>query len=201
MTTIVFATRNPGKVVELAQLTREIPGLLIRGLQDFDVPEVAETGATFAANATLKALAVSRATGLPALADDSGLQVDALEGAPGVYSARYAGEHADDAANNAKLARAMRGQTCKTARFRSVLALADVSGRLGGDVILAEGRCEGEILSEPQGSGGFGYDPLFYVPALKMSFAQIDLATKNQLSHRGKAMEVLLPKLIAYFAL
>ncbi len=201
MTTLIFATRNPGKVVELAQLTREIPGLLIRGLQDFDVPEVAETGATFAANATLKALAVSRATGLPALADDSGLQVDALEGAPGVYSARYAGEHADDAANNAKLARAMHGQTCKTARFRSVLALADVSGRLGGDVILAEGRCEGEILSEPQGSGGFGYDPLFYVPALKMSFAQIDLATKNQLSHRGKAMEVLLPKLIAYFAL
>lgn len=198
---LLFATHNQGKVVELAKLFAKVEGLEVRSLDGYDVPEVEEDGATFAANAAKKALAVSKATGLPALADDSGLEVDALGGDPGVHSARYAGEHGDDAANNAKLLSAMQGQPKRSARFRSALALADWAGSLGNEVIEASGACEGEILSEPRGTGGFGYDPLFYCPELGCTFAEAGVGPKNQLSHRARAMSEMLPKLMDYFAL
>jgi len=198
---LLFATRNMGKVAEMRVLTKSIAGLTLRSLEGLDVPEIEETGDTFAANATLKALAVSRPTGLPALADDSGLEVDALSGAPGVYSARYAGAAADDLANNEKLLRAMAGKEERAARFRSVLAFVDTQGKLGEGVLLADGKCEGEITREPRGSGGFGYDPLFYYPALDSTFAEIGIEAKNNLSHRAQAMSLLLPKLIHYFGL
>lgn len=200
-TLLLFATHNPGKVTELAELFADIEGIEVRSLADYDVPEVEEDGATFADNAAKKALAVSAATGLPALADDSGLEVDALGGAPGVRSARYAGEHGDDAANNAKLVEAMRHHSQRSARFRSALALADCQGPLGQEVVLAGGACEGEILQEPRGDGGFGYDPLFYSPELKATFAEAGVGSKNQISHRARAMSEMLPKLIEYFAL
>src|SRR5690606_31609322 len=131
-----------------------------------EVPEVDEDAWTFAGNAIKKAREISAATGLPALADDSGLEVDALGGAPGVRSARYAGPGADAAASNARLLEALAGVPAdrRAARFRAVLALADVAGPLGADVITADGLCEGTILEAPRGAGGFGYDPLFFVP-------------------------------------
>ncbi len=198
---LLFATRNAGKVSELIELTRGVSGLEVRSIQGLDLAEVEETGTTFSANAALKALAVSRATGLPALADDSGLEVDALGGAPGVFSARYAGEQADDAANNEKLLQAMTGVSNRSARFRSVLALADTRGALGEEVLLAEGSCEGEITTALRGEGGFGYDPLFYFPALDATFAEIGSSPKNDLSHRAQAFSRLFPKLIRYFDL
>ncbi len=197
---LLFATRNVGKVVELRELTAALP-IEVRSLEGLGVPEVEEDGNTFEANASKKARVVSAATGLPALADDSGLEVDALDGAPGVHSARYAGEDCDDAANNAKLIEALTGVTNRTARFRSTLALADCTGALGEDVIVASGTCEGSILQEPKGTGGFGYDPLFYCPQLGQTFAEAGVGSKNQLSHRAAAMKLLLPKLIRYFHL
>lgn len=198
---LLFATRNRGKVAELTELTRGIEGLTVRSLDGYDLPEVIEDGETFAANAAKKAREVSAATGLPALADDSGLEVDALGLAPGVHSARYAGEACDDTANNQKLLQAMRGKAQRSARFRSALVLADVQGALGHDEILAEGVCEGEILEAPRGDGGFGYDPFFYVPELESTFAELGIGSKNERSHRARAMAQMLPKLIQYFGL
>lgn len=198
---LLFATRNAGKVAELARLIAGVSGLQVRSLDGYDLPEVIEDGESFQANAALKALAVSRATGLPALADDSGLQVDALGGEPGVHSARYAGDNADDQSNNDKLLRAMHGVDQRSARFVSVLAFADAQGELGDELIYAEGKCEGEITTAPQGSGGFGYDPLFYFPPLKATFAELGIGPKNDLSHRAKAMAKILPKLTRYFDL
>ncbi len=202
MTRLVFATRNPGKVVELRQLLAGLD-LDILSASDLDVPEVVEDGDTFAANAAKKALEVSRATGLPALADDSGLEVDALGGAPGVISARYAGPEQDDAHNNQKLLRELAGVPAdqRTARFRSVVALADAAGRLGGEVLTADGTCEGIILDQPRGTGGFGYDPLFYAPELGCTFAEAGVGPKNDLSHRARAMRAMRPRLLAYFGL
>ena len=193
----MFATRNKGKLVELRDL---LPGVDVRAIDELDVhvPEVVEDADTFAGNAIKKAREVSAATGLPALADDSGLEVDALGGAPGVYSARYAGEGHDDAANNAKLLAALAGVTNRTARFRAVLALADVRGALGGEAITADGTCEGTILDAPRGTGGFGYDPLFYAPELGMTFAEAGTGTKRHLSHRARAMAAMKPKLLVY---
>jgi len=199
-TILLFATRNAGKVVELRELTKGLP-ITVRSLEGYDLAEVEEDGDTFAANAKKKALAVSAATGLAALADDSGLQVDALGGAPGVHSARYAGENCDDAANNKKLLGALAGVTERTARFRSCLALADCAGSLGNQVLRASGTCEGRILEEHRGTGGFGYDPLFFCSELGKTFAEASRDHKNQVSHRAQAMKVLLPKLIAYFHL
>lgn len=199
--TLLFATRNQGKVTELVELTRGIAGLQVRSLDGLDLPEVVEDGDTFIANATKKAREVSAATGLPALADDSGLEVDALALAPGVHSARYAGPKCDDEDNNRKLVDDMAGVAKRSARFRSALVLADVKGPLGDQVIVAEGVCEGEILEEPRGSGGFGYDPLFYVPELQSTFAELGIGTKNERSHRARAMAEMLPKLIEYFGL
>jgi XTP/dITP diphosphohydrolase len=202
MKVLLFATRNRGKLAELRELLRDLP-LELRGLEGMSVPEVVEDGDTFAANATKKALEVSRATGLPALADDSGLEVDALGGAPGVISARYAGPNATDAENNDKLLAALEGlpASARGARFRSVLALADVRGPLDGEVLRTEGVCEGIILPAPRGTGGFGYDPLFYSPELGASFAQIGVGKKNDLSHRARAMKLMKDKLKDYFQL
>jgi len=195
----VFATRNKGKLVELRAL---LPGLDVRSLDELDraVPEVVEDADTFAGNASKKAREVALATGCPALADDSGLEVDALGGAPGVYSARYAGVGHDDAANNAKLLAALAGVPAarRTARFRAALALADVAGALGDRVLAADGVCEGVILDAPRGTGGFGYDPLFFAPELAMTFAEAGVGSKSQLSHRARAMAAMKPQLVAY---
>jgi XTP/dITP diphosphohydrolase len=203
MRPLVFATRNPGKVVELRQL---LPGIAVLGIDEAAarlgraIPEVEEDADTFAGNAAKKAREVSRATGLPALADDSGLEVDALGGAPGVWSARYAGPGADDAANNAKLLAALAGVPAvrRTARFRSVLALADVTGPLGDAVITADGACDGVVLDAPRGAGGFGYDPLFWVPEVGKTFAELGVGTKGELSHRARAMQAIRPRLLTY---
>jgi XTP/dITP diphosphohydrolase len=199
----VFATRNPGKLVELRQL---LPDASVLGIEEAaarlgrDIPEVDEDADTFAGNAIKKAREVARATGFPALADDSGLEVDALGGAPGVWSARYAGHGAGDAANNAKLLAALRDvpPERRTARFRSVLALADVHGPLQDRVITAEGACEGLVLDAPRGTGGFGYDPLFLVPAFGQTFAELGIGPKGELSHRARAMQAIRPELLAY---
>ena len=202
---LVFATRNPGKLVELRQL---LPDVDVVGIEEaaarlgHEIPEVDEDADTFIGNAVKKAREVSRATGFPALADDSGLEVDALGGAPGVWSARYAGHGGGDAANNAKLLVALRDvpPERRTARFRSVLALADVDGPLGDRVITAEGLCEGRLLDAPRGSGGFGYDPLFLVPSLGQTFAELGIGAKGELSHRARAMYAIKPRLLAYLS-
>jgi XTP/dITP diphosphohydrolase len=164
------------------------------------IPDVIEDADTFAGNATKKAREVSVITGLPALADDSGLEVDALDGAPGVYSARYAGDQHDDAANNAKLLAVLDGipRERRTARFRAVLALADAAGPLGNEVLTADGTCEGIILDAPRGTGGFGYDPLFFAPELGMTFAEAGVGPKSDLSHRARAMKAIKPRLLEY---
>jgi XTP/dITP diphosphohydrolase len=195
---LVFATRNRGKLVELRDL---LVGIEVLSIDDIGaVPEVIEDADTFVGNAIKKAREVSAATGLPALADDSGLEVDALGGAPGVYSARYAGEHADDAANNAKLLVALAGipSERRTARFRASLALADVSGPLGAETLTADGTCEGLVLDAARGTCGFGYDPLFLVPELGRTFGELSLGDKRELSHRGRAMRAIKPRLLAY---
>jgi XTP/dITP diphosphohydrolase len=205
---LLFATHNRGKLVELRQLLGDL-ALEVVCLDDLADPpsEVVEDGDTFAANAVKKALALSRATGLPALADDSGLEVDALGGAPGVRSARYSGSplegRARDLANIDKLLEALSGvpDPERGARFRSVVALADHAGRLGDQVLTAEGACEGRILHQPRGTGGFGYDPLFYQPDLGATFAEIPLAEKNLRSHRARAMAAMKPRLVDYFRL
>jgi XTP/dITP diphosphohydrolase len=200
---LVFATRNPGKLVELREL---LAGVNVIGIAEaiaglgHDIPEVVEDAETFAGNAIKKAREISAATGLPALADDSGLEVDALAGAPGVWSARYAGPGATDAANNTKLLAALAGVPAerRTGRFRAVLALADVTGPLGTDTITAEGTCEGVVLDAPRGTGGFGYDPLFLVPSVGKTFAELGVGSKGELSHRALAMQAIKPKLIEY---
>ncbi len=199
----MFATRNQGKLVELRQLLPDVTVLDITAAAarlGREIPEVEEDADTFAGNAAKKAREVSAATGLPALADDSGLEVDALAGAPGVYSARYAGPGATDVANNAKLLAALSGLAPdrRTARFRASLALADVTGPLGEEVLVADGTCDGVILDEPRGTGGFGYDPLFLLPDLGQTFAELGVGTKGDLSHRARAMRALKPRLLAY---
>jgi XTP/dITP diphosphohydrolase len=201
--TLVFATRNRGKVVELRALLEGLEDLVLVSAADLDLPDVVEDGATFAANAARKAIEVSRATGLPSLADDSGLEVDALDGAPGVVSARWASGAHDDRLNNEKLLRELGGVPAerRTARFRSAVALADTAGRLGERLLTAEGVCEGLILDAPRGTGGFGYDPLFYAPELGATFAELGVGPKNHLSHRARAIRALRPQLVDYFRL
>jgi XTP/dITP diphosphohydrolase len=204
---LVFATRNAGKVEELRQLLAELE-LEVISLAELEaqrgapLPEVEEDGDTFEKNAIKKAREVSRASGLPALADDSGLEVDALGGAPGVYSARYAGAGATDAQNNDKLLAALARvpPTQRTARFRAVIAFADESGELAGKTLTAAGACEGAITNEPRGTGGFGYDPLFFVPELGATFGELGVGPKKQRSHRARAVKALLPELVAYFS-
>lgn len=192
---LVLATRNRGKVEEIRELLSGL-GIEILSLEDFpDVPEVLEDGKTFEENARKKAEVAARCTGLPALADDSGLEVDALNGAPGVRSARFAGDDATYAENNAALLRLMEGvlPEKRTARFRCILALAFPDGT----VRTMEGACEGRIAEESKGDHGFGYDPLFFVPELGKTFAQISRTEKGKISHRGRALRRLKQALAA----
>ena len=200
---LVFATRNKGKLVELRQLLPTVDVLSVDEAATqlgIEIPDVVEDADTFIGNASKKAREISEITTYPALADDSGLEVDALDGAPGVYSARYAGEPHDDRRNNDKLLAALEGVPAdkRTARFRAVLALADVNGKLRDQIITASGTCDGVILDAPRGTGGFGYDPLFFSPELGMTFAEAGIGTKSELSHRARAMKSIKQQLLAY---
>lgn len=191
---LVLATDNPGKLRELAALLGDDWQVLPQG--HFGLRSAPETGTTFRANAELKARHAASATGLPSIADDSGLEVDALAGAPGVESANFAGPGASDAANNARLLAALSGVPAgrRTARYRCVLVFV----RSGDDPrpLVAEGSWEGAIAEAPRGSGGFGYDPLFIDAATGRTGAELDPAAKNAVSHRGKALRQL-QKLLA----
>ncbi|RKQ84582.1 XTP/dITP diphosphohydrolase [Brockia lithotrophica] len=184
MRLLLIASQNPGKIREVRELLASLAWGIV-SLERFpDVKLPPETGETFAENAVRKAIAAMEATGLPSLADDSGLVVPALGGRPGVRSARYAGEGADDAANVAKLLAEMRGVADRRAYFVSVVAFAAP----GEPVQTFEGRLEGVITEEPRGTGGFGYDPVFYVPDLGKTLAEVPLEVKNAISHRGQAL-------------
>ena len=189
-TPLVLASGNAGKIREFHQLLAPL-GLEVRPQSEFGVPEVEETGLTFVENALLKAREASRISGLPSLADDSGLEVDALNGAPGIYSARFAGEPKSDSRNNASLLEALaevpEGQ--RTGRYWCVLVYL----RHAEDPVplIVQQSWEGEILAHPRGEGGFGYDPLFWLPEQGMSAAELSAAEKNRLSHRGRALQSL----------
>lgn len=184
---LVLATRNAGKTREIRDLLEGFP-VEIKNLDDFGrIPSVEEDGETFDENAYKKASFTAKILGLPALADDSGLEVEALGGAPGVHSARYAGQSATDAENNAKLLRKMEGKTNRAAAFTCVISIAVPSG----EALTYEARCEGAIAEVPAGENGFGYDPLFYCPQFNRTFAQLTVEEKNRVSHRGKALAEL----------
>lgn len=184
MNHLVIATRNRHKLDEIRAILGPGAPVLKSALDFSDIPDVVEDGDTFEANAQKKALALAQATGGWALADDSGLEVDALDGAPGVFSARYAGEPSDSAANNAKLLRELSGVANRTARFRCVLCLA----RPGAAPRFVDGRCEGRIVAALRGANGFGYDPLFMPDGFEVTFADMPAAQKNEISHRGRAL-------------
>ena len=193
MIEILLATHNRGKVREIRQVAADHDWLW-HSLDDFpEVAEAVEDADTFAGNARRKALHYAEATGLPTLADDSGLEVDALGGSPGVLSARYAGSPHDDAANNRKLVAALKGipPAQRTARFRCAMALA----RPGQVLAETQGAVEGVIIDEPRGSNGFGYDPHFLIPALGKTMAELPAQEKNALSHRGQALRAMLPEI------
>lgn len=194
--TVVLASGNRGKLAELGNLLAGM-GITLRSQAEFDVVEAEETGLSFIENAILKARNAARQTGFAALADDSGLSVDALGGAPGIYSARYAGEHAQDADNNAKLLHALKNETKRRAHFHC--ALAFVRHADDPTPIVTEGLWHGDILSAPRGSNGFGYDPLFYIADLNLSSAELSKEQKNKLSHRALALSQLLPRLRAEY--
>ena len=184
---LVLATRNRGKTAEFRQLLNDFP-VEIKNLDDFGpIPEIEEDGKTFEENAYKKASFTARILGIPALADDSGLVVEALGGKPGVYSARYAGESATDEENTAKLLREMEGKKNRAAVFECVISLAVPTG----PALTYEARCEGEIQTAPRGKNGFGYDPIFYYPPLKKTFAELSIEEKTRVSHRGRAMAEL----------
>jgi XTP/dITP diphosphohydrolase len=191
---IVLASGTAGKLAELRDLLAG-SGHGLRAQSEFGIADADETGLTFVENALLKARHASAATGLPALADDSGLCVDALGGAPGLYSARYCGVHGDDARNIARLLGELRGvpDAARGARFHCALALL----RSADDPrpIIAEGSWEGRILHAPRGAGGFGYDPVFLDPENALSAAELDPAIKNAISHRGRALAALRARL------
>ena len=190
---LVVATNNAGKLAEFALLLADFVGEVI-SQRDLQIPAIAETESTFEGNALLKARHASQYAQCAALADDSGLEVDALGGAPGVYSARYAGEGASDALNNARLLEALRATSApRTARYRTVLAL--VSGPADPKPIIVQGIWEGEIVLDPRGGHGFGYDPYFWVPALNKTAAELSLKDKNELSHRAQAIRALQARL------
>lgn len=182
---IVMATSNPGKIREIARLLDGL-GIEVVAQSELGVSDAEENGPTFAANSLLKAQHAADATGLPAIADDSGLSVDALDGAPGIHSARYAG-NAGDEANNDKLLAALEGVEDRGAAFRCVATYVEP----GAEPLVATGEWRGEILHERQGSGGFGYDPLFFVPECGCTSAELSPEAKNAQSHRGQALRRL----------
>ncbi|CAH6867266.1 dITP/XTP pyrophosphatase [Vibrio chagasii] len=190
MSKIVLATGNQGKVREMAGILSEF-GFDVVAQSEFNVSEVAETGTTFIENAIIKARHAAKETGLPAIADDSGLEVDYLNGAPGIYSARYSGEDATDKQNIEKLLDAMQGVETekRTARFHCVLVL--MRHENDPTPLVCHGKWEGQILTEEHGENGFGYDPVFFVPEDNCASAELDPSRKKQLSHRGKALASL----------
>jgi XTP/dITP diphosphohydrolase len=193
---LVIATGNVGKLREFRSLLAGLPFELTSSAE-LKLPSPEETGGTFLANALLKARQAAALSGSPAVADDSGLEVDALNGAPGIYSARYAGLDADDAANNAKLLRALAGLPHERRRARYRCALVLVESADDAAPLIAEADWEGFILDAPRGLGGFGYDPYFWLPELHQTAAELPPADKNRLSHRGKALRALREQLAA----
>lgn len=191
----LLASRNRHKIRELEDiLAGDIPGVVVHSLDEVGFAgDIREDGATFAANATIKAIAAREAAlaaGYPdwyCLGDDSGLSVDALDGAPGVYSARFAGEHGNDAANNALLLQKMSGVADRDAHFVCCIVCVLPTG----ETLTVEGHCSGVILDAPRGQDGFGYDPLFYLPQFDRTFAELTAAEKNAVSHRGRALAAL----------
>ncbi len=196
---IILATGNPGKLREFSAVLAGLE-LNIAPQSDFNTPEAAETGLTFVENALLKARNAALHTGLPALADDSGLAVDALNGAPGLYSSRYAGFGANDRANIAKLLHELHGVPTerRTARFVCVLAL--LRHPADPTPLICQGTWEGVVLAEPRGVTGFGYDPVFFIPTEQQTAAELEPAVKNRLSHRGQALAQLRQQLSQWLA-
>ncbi len=190
----VLATHNPGKLAEMKAILSGLGVEVVSPAEAGVEVDVEETGTTFAENAMLKARAICAAAGLPAIADDSGLCVDALNGGPGVYSARYGGEGLDDAGRRRLLLQNLRGQTTRAAHFTCAVACAFPNG----DTLEAEGRCDGAIAFAPLGEGGFGYDPVFLIPEKGKTFGQIGPEEKSKISHRGKALAAFAEKLGTY---
>jgi XTP/dITP diphosphohydrolase len=190
---MILATRNKGKLKEIQVLLSDLDIDIMSLDEAENAPHVVEDGKTFMENAFKKAKIIAEATGIMALADDSGLEVDALDGAPGVHSARYSGENASDASNNEKLLADLEGVSPgkRSAHFSCVVVVYHPSGRW----ISTEARCEGEITKKSIGGKGFGYDPVFYIPSINRTMAELSPEEKNSLSHRGKALEELKSKL------
>jgi XTP/dITP diphosphohydrolase len=188
---IIVATSNAGKLAEYERLLAGVPDLELESMASLGVSvHVVEDGDTFYANALKKARAVATMVGVPSMADDSGLEVDALGGRPGVHSARYAGTDATDMQNNEKLLRELSGVTGdeRTARFRCAIVLVDGEGR---ELVVADGTCEGRIVETPRGTNGFGYDPLFVADRHQQTMAELSPEKKNEISHRAKAAQKL----------
>ncbi|MFM7624049.1 MAG: XTP/dITP diphosphatase [Actinomycetota bacterium] len=198
MKTLVIATRNKGKIAEIARILTFDSSIQVRSVADFDIEDIEETGSTFEENALLKALTVTRTTGFAALADDSGLEVDALGGAPGIYSARYCGTHGDDLANNEKLLKELTGKasSLRTARFVAVIAVA----KPGGSTIIARGELAGEIALSSRGANGFGYDPVFIPTGSVKTLGEFEPARKDEISHRGKALAEIAPRIPTFLS-
>ena len=194
MKKLVIASNNPGKLREIERILGPL-GLEVLPQSVFNIPEAEEPYCTFIENCLAKARHASEHSGLPALADDSGICVDALNGAPGVYSARFAGEPKSDERNNQKLIESLAHETNRKAHYYCVIVL--VRHPHDPQPLIAEGSWEGEIIDEPRGSGGFGYDPYFLVPGLGQTGAELPMDIKNGLSHRGKALAALVEKLKA----
>jgi XTP/dITP diphosphohydrolase len=195
MARIVLASGNRGKLAEFNHLLAD-SGLDVMAQGELGVEDIEETGLTFVENALLKARHASRVTGLPALADDSGLCVDALRGAPGLYSARYAGTHGDNAANNARLLRELDGVPAEQRRAFFICVLVLLRHADDPAPLVAEGRWHGRVLDAPRGDGGFGYDPLFLPDGHTLGAAELDKALKNRISHRGQALAQLHARLV-----
>ncbi len=196
MQKIVIATKNPGKVREMAAALSTLPFEVVSLAEFGDLPDAVEDGQTFAENARIKAVFYRQQTGCACIADDSGLEIAVLDGAPGIHSARFAGFHADDATNNAKMVAELRraGVSESAADYRCAIAFVDTDGT----ELMAEGRCDGQIKLAPRGTNGFGYDPYFYPQAYPdRTMAELTLQEKQQISHRGKALKALSQKLEA----
>ena len=190
----VLATHNPGKLREMGEILKDF-GIEVVSPRELGITvDVEETGTTFAENAMLKAKAICKEANLPAIADDSGLCVDALNGAPGVYSARYGGEGLDDKGRYMLLLSSLRGAPTRAAHFACAVACAFPNG----DTLTAEGRCDGSIAYAPLGEGGFGYDPVFLLPGTGKTFGQLTQEEKSAVSHRGRALKDFAGKLEAY---
>ncbi len=194
MKKVILATNNQGKVKELGKLLSDF-GLTLVAQSDLTIDSIEETGLTFIENALLKARHAAKCSGLPAIADDSGLAVDILAGAPGIYSSRYAGKQANDEQNVLKLLDALKDVPAGKRQAQFYCALVYIRHAEDPTPIVCYGRWPGEITFSPSGKGGFGYDPIFYIPELDCTAAELDREEKNRISHRGRAVKELLDKL------